>query len=75
MEFNIEAIKALRQQYGMVGMVGDGVNDAPAMANPTVVIAMRAAGSDVAFGTAAVALMSADLASLPFTVGLSRSTS
>jgi Cd2+/Zn2+-exporting ATPase len=71
-EDKVEAIKTLMQREGKIAMVGDGVNDAPAMALSTVSVAMGAAGSDVALETADVALMSDKIENLPFVIGLSR---
>jgi Cd2+/Zn2+-exporting ATPase len=71
-EDKVSEIKKLIKRDKKIAMVGDGVNDAPAMALSTVSVAMGAAGSDVALETADVALMSDKIENLPFVIGLSR---
>jgi Zn2+/Cd2+-exporting ATPase len=70
----VSAVEELVRRYGSVAMIGDGINDAPAMGRASLGIAMGAAGSDAAIEAGDVALMSDDLSKLPWLITHSRQT-
>ena len=73
-EDKLKAVQAMRQRYGMTGMTGDGINDAPALAQADIGFAMGAAGTDIAMEAADVVIMNDDLGRIADTIRLSRRT-
>mgnify|MGYP000930287508 FL=1 len=73
-EDKVNALKTLKEKYGITAMVGDGVNDAPALASADLGIALGIKGADVAMETADVVLMSDEIRKLSYAIGLSRAT-
>jgi Cd2+/Zn2+-exporting ATPase len=73
-EDKVKVVEELRRRYGPVAMVGDGINDAPALASADVGIVMGAAGSDAAIESADIALMADELLKIPYALRLSRAT-